>query len=855
MRLTVPELSLVVLIGPSGSGKSTFAAQHFSPWEVLSSDHYRGVVSNDSNSQEATKDAFAALEYLVAKRLARGLLTVIDATNVRAQDRKQWLRLAKEYHVLPVAIVLDVPADICHARNRERPGRNFGKHVVRRQASAMRRDARGLRREGFRYVHKLRGPEQIASVELERPRPWTDRRDQTGPFDIIGDVHGCFDELSELLGCLGWRVDRDETGPEPRFSAEHDEARHLVFLGDLVDRGPASNTVLRLAMDLVDQGVATCLPGNHEAKLLKALQGRKVQRRHGLAETLEQLEGESAAFRERVASFLDGLVSHFVLDGGRLVVAHAGMREELAGRASGRVRSFALYGETTGETDEYGLPVRYPWAREYRGRAAVAYGHTPVPWAEWMNNTICLDTGCVFGGELTALRWPEKALVSVPARRTYVEPARPLQPETAQPGDPAFDTLDLDDLLGGRVITTRYRRSVGIRPEYAAPALEVLSRFAEDPHWLIHLPPTMSPAETSQRAELLEHPDEAFAYFAASGQRQVVCEQKHMGSRAVVILCRTPEVAQDRFGVVDAVARGETGVVLSRRGRRFFNDRQLEAAFLGRLVRAMESAGLWDELGSDWVAIDGELMPWSAKAGTLLESQYAPVGQAARRSLSASVEQLERAAARQPDAQALLERYRGRMDDAERYTQAYRAYCWPVEALEDYRFAPFHLLASEGAVHDERAHAWHMGTLARLCEADPALLLATPWREVDLQDPESVSAAVQWWTDLCAEGGEGMVVKPATFLAWHERRLVQPALKCRGREYLRIIYGPEYTQPENLRRLRRRGVHRKRSLAHRELILGLEALHRFVERRPLREVHACIFGILALESEPVDPRL
>ncbi len=178
-------------------------------------------------------------------------------------------------------------------------------------------------------------------------------------------------------------------------------------------------------MGMVAAGDAFCVPGNHEAKLLRALRGRDVQVTHGLAESLAQLAAETAEFRAEVDRFLDGLISHYVLDGGRLVVAHAGLTERLQGRASGRVREFCLYGQTTGETDEYGLPVRYPWAQEYRGKAMVLYGHTPVPVPEWINNTLCLDTGCVFGGRLTALRYPERELVSVPAAEVYYEPARP----------------------------------------------------------------------------------------------------------------------------------------------------------------------------------------------------------------------------------------------------------------------------------------------------------------------------------------------------------------------------------------------------------------------------------------------
>ncbi|MEM6930431.1 MAG: AAA family ATPase, partial [Myxococcota bacterium] len=353
MELVVPELSLVLLVGASGAGKSTFAAKHFAATEVLSSDHYRGVVSNDDNAQDASADAFAVLEFIAEKRLARGLLTVIDATNVDKTYRARWIRLARRYHVLPVAITFELPPKRCQERNADRPDRSFGLHVIRRQASQLRRGVGGLRREGFRYVHRLRTEVQVDAAVIERPRPWTDRRDDAGPFDIIGDVHGCYDELCELLASLGYRVQPPDDD-DGAFAVTPPGGRRALFLGDLVDRGPASDRVLHLVMDMVAGGAAVCVPGNHEAKLKRHLEGKQVKLTHGLDRTVEQLASRTEAFRNRVERFIDGLVSHFVLDGGALVVAHAGMREELAGRASGRVRQFALYGETTGEIDEYG---------------------------------------------------------------------------------------------------------------------------------------------------------------------------------------------------------------------------------------------------------------------------------------------------------------------------------------------------------------------------------------------------------------------------------------------------------------------------------------------------------------------
>ncbi|MBI3415555.1 MAG: polynucleotide kinase-phosphatase [Verrucomicrobia bacterium] len=765
MKFTIPELSFVVLIGVSGSGKSTFARKHFKPTEILSSDYCRGLVSDDENSQAATKDAFEVLHFIARKRLAAGKLTVVDATNVQPESRKSLIAIAREFHCLPVAIVLDLPERVAHDRNKMRPDRDFGPHVIRQQSQQLHRSLRGLEREGFRHVHVLKSLEENA----------------------------------------------------------------------------------------VASGAALCVPGNHDAKLMRKLRGREVQITHGLAESLAQLASESEDFRKHVAEFIDDLVSHYVLDDGKLVIAHAGMKESMQGRGSGAVREFALFGETTGETDEFGLPVRYNWAAEYRGTAAVVYGHTPVPEPEWLNRTINIDTGCVFGGKLTALRYPEMELVSVPAKQTYAESRKPfLPPEDQAPTLSAQqqndDLLDLADVTSKRIVSTRLHGNVTIREENSIAALEVMSRFAANPKWLIYLPPTMSPCETSQAPGLLEHPAEAFAYFRHAGVPRVVCEEKHMGSRAVVVICRDEDAARKIFGVT-----GEgIGICYTRTGRRFFDNATLEGEFLERVRAAATAAGFWDEFKTDWLCLDCELMPWSAKAQELVKQQYAAVGTSAQATLAAEVAALEQAAARGLDVGELLTHTTARRQMVSDYIEAYRRYCWPVNSVNDLKLAPFHLLASEGKVHADKPNDWHMQTLARLAGG---IIIATPFRVIDVTNPESEAEGIRWWEELTGRGGEGMVVKPLEFIAKSRRGLVQPAVKCRGREYLRIIYGPEYAAAENLERLRARGLSTKRSLALREFALGIESLERFVRKEPLRRVHEAVFGVLALESEPVDPRL
>ncbi|WP_405773413.1 polynucleotide kinase-phosphatase [Streptomyces sp. NBC_01538] len=843
--LPVTDLSLVVLIGASGSGKSTFARRHFKPTEVISSDFCRGLVADDENDQSASGDAFDVLHYIAGKRLAAGRRTVVDATNVQESGRKQLIELARQYDVLPIAIVLDVPDDVCAERNASRTDRaDMPRRVIHRHIRELRRSLRHLEREGFRKVHVLRGVEEIDGAEVRTEKRFNDLTHLTGPFDIIGDIHGCAAELESLLGTLGY-----EDGVHPA-------GRTAVFVGDLVDRGPDSPGVLRRVMSMVGSGNALCVPGNHENKYGRHLKGRKVQHTHGLAETIEQMTNESDEFRAQVREFIDGLVSHYVLDGGRLVVCHAGLPEKYHGRTSGRVRSHALYGETTGETDEFGLPVRYPWAEDYRGRAAVVYGHTPVPEASWLNNTICLDTGAVFGGKLTALRWPERELVDVPAQQVWYEPVRPLRSEA--PGGHDGRPLDLADVHGRRVVETRHAGRITVREENAAAALEVISRFAVDPRLLPYLPPTMAPTATSHVEGYLEHPAEAFEQYRADGVERVVCEEKHMGSRAVALVCRDAEVARKRFGVAGGgVGDGPTGALYTRTGRPFVDDPTVTEEILGRVRVAADTAGLWDELSTDWLLLDAELMPWSLKASGLLRSQYAAVGAASRAVFPGVLAALEGAAARGIDVGDLLARQRERASDASAFTAAYRRYCWPTEGLDGVRLAPFQILATEGRSLAALPHDEQLALLDRLVEHDGTGLLQTTRRlYVDTGDAESVRAGVDWWLEMTGRGGEGMVVKPLGGVVRDAKgRLVQPGIKCRGREYLRIIYGPEYTRPENLARLRGRFLNHKRSLAIREYALGLEALDRVAEGEPLWRVHEAVFGVLALESEPVDPRL
>ncbi len=853
-KIEIPEFCLVALIGGTSSGKTTFANKYFAPTEVLSSDFFRGMVSDSENDQSATNDAFDLLWYAANKRLDNMKLTVIDATNIQKSARDKILQTAKAQNVHTAAIVLNIPEEIMQQRNEARPERNLPKRVIRQHCNDVKRTIRNLKREGFRFIYIINSLEQLENCEIVRTKLWNDKKDEHGPFDIIGDIHGCCDELETLLDKLGY------VKAEGVYS--HPEGRKAVFLGDYCDRGERNADVLRLVMDMVKGGYALAVPGNHDVKLLKHLNGKKVQHTHGLDRTIAELEAKGDEFKAEVREFIDRLISHYVLDDGRLVVSHAGLKKEFIGRGSSKVREFCLYGERTGEFDEYGMPVRLDWAADYKGRAAVVFGHIAAREVRAVNGTYCIDTGCVFGGKLTAMRWPEKEFVSVDANKIYYEPVKPLD----EPADDSMgDMLTVGDFNRRLHIETELMPGIDIRENNAAAALEIMSRYAADPHWLIYLPPTMSPCETSGLDDYLEHPLQAFEYYRNRGMKKVVCEKKHMGSRAVVIICRDSEVAARRFGVAD----GTRGIIYTRTGRRFFDDDKTEAALLDRLDKVLCETGFWADFDTDWVCLDTELMPWSEKAQGLIRSQYAPTGYAGISSLSAAVEALKKAAARKNvafevdsstsgqnvDLDELLEKYADRLDGMGKYINAYREYCWTVKSIDDFRIAPFHILATEGKVYSDMTHEWHMESIRRYITGKDEVFMETPYIVIDTEDEQSVQAGVDWWIKLTAGGGEGMVVKPETYIARQGYRLLQPAVKCRGREYLRIIYGSEYLEQGHLKRLKKRSLDRKRRLALKELSLGMESLYRFVKNDPLYRVHECAFGVLAFESEPVDPRL
>jgi protein phosphatase len=416
IEISLPHLALLVLAGPSGAGKSTFAAQHFTPTQVVSSDRIRGWISDDETDQTVSGPAFELLHDLVGKRLAAGRLTVVDSTALRTQARRDLLRLGQRYNVPVILLVFRADRELCRQRDAAR-ARPVGAAVIERQLPLAEETLRRVTSEGFDRVYVLDSTD-LGRVRFRyEPLPG-DRGKLSGPFDVIGDIHGCADELRGLLTTLGY-------APEAGGAWRHPEGRVFVALGDLTDRGPDSVGVLRIMIPSVAAGAALYTPGNHCNKLLRYLLGHKVRVGHGLAETIAEIDALPAPQRQDLIRATTRMIAdappYLVLDGQRLVVAHAGIKEWMVGQMSRRIRDFTLYGDVTGEIDERGFPVRRDWAAEYHGPYAIIYGHTVVPEPVWINNTLNIDQGCVFGGRLTCLRWPEREIVQQPAARAYAQ--------------------------------------------------------------------------------------------------------------------------------------------------------------------------------------------------------------------------------------------------------------------------------------------------------------------------------------------------------------------------------------------------------------------------------------------------
>jgi protein phosphatase len=799
--INLPEFSLVLLIGTSSAGKSTFARKHFLATQIVSSDYCRALVDDDENNQKASADAFELLHFLIEKRLKRKKLTVVDATNLQLHTRRMLLRLAKDYHCQTFAIVFDLPKHILLKRHHQRTDRHFEDVVIETHYQDLILTLPKLRKEHYREIITFNTEEAINKVVVNLEKLPNNKRNYTNPFDIIGDIHGCADELTDLLTDLGYQIEKDDKY-KYQFKITPPDDRMAFFVGDLTDRGPDSPRVLKMVMSMVKAGTAFCVSGNHDDKLARYLKENKVNTKHGLDTTIEQLDRETGDFKDEVLNFLTKLDSHYIADEGRLVVAHAGINEFLQGRESGAVRSFCLYGDTTGKKYPSGMPVRLNWADKYRGDALVVYGHVAVSKAEFVNNTIDIDTACVFGGQLTALRYPEGELVQIPARELYYKKRTPITRLYRNLSIQHIEGVEWkrSALITERKIPTHLRRNILVKTSQLTKAFDKINTSELSPNWLFYIPATtLRIPVTEVENGFLEHPNSIFSFYKRKGIQRLVCQEKHSGTRALIIVCKNAAAAEERFKVED----GSNGVCYTRNGFPFFDDKNVEEGFITGLQKALTDANIWEELDTDWVLLEGQITP------DFIKPMF--------------------------------------FKTIEKYEENLANYFKNIQTTSDFQFAPFHFLASERQTHTNKTHEWHLKMLQKIIVQNPILLKNTDYKTVNLEDKTTCEAVVNWWLDMDSKGKEGIVIKPSQFISYNEGKLAIPTMNCFGREFLRLVYGADYTQPDRLKRLQSRSVVIKNSPMQ-EFPLAMEALERFVGYAPMKEVQECVLGVLAFRE-------
>jgi hypothetical protein len=356
----------------------------------------------------------------------------------------------------------------------------------------------------------------------------------------------------------------------------------------------------------------------------------------------------------------------------------------------------------------------------------------------------------------------------------------------------------------------------------------------------------MSPTPSVSADEsYLEHPQEAFDYFRSQGVTTMVAEKKHMGSRAVLLLFRDEQAA------VSYIGRPALGTIYSRTGRAFF-DRETEAQVLARLNADLVQAGYFTRYNTEMLLLDAEIIPWNLKARELIATQYAHVAEAAKMDREHLLVKLRQAEAAGRDVSGWVQEMEAKLQSVQVFREAFQQYCWDVSGLEGIRIAPFHILAHSGQSFFDHSHIWHMEQARQLAGISP-LFMETEYRVIRSAADEA--DVIKWWQDMTEDGHEGIVIKPEIFITKHGRHMVQPAIKVRGRKYLHIIYGIDYLQPDNLKRLKQRKTSKKERHALMECALSVESVNRFIRKEPLERVHECVLAALALESDPVDPRL
>jgi polynucleotide kinase-phosphatase len=863
--LHLPHAGIVLLVGPSNTGKTTLLNQliqvnQILASEVVSSDQFRVLVSDiefiswngrpkdESDAlfnqyQQISCAAFDAMDYVISKRCKLNKLTFIDATHLREEEHEKYLQMGKKNHVPVIAIVLNISETELLRRDAERDFPR-GRNRIKQQYQHFKNTLRFIKKKPYRRVYIL-GEDELEVLNVSRlENPLFIEMDNG--IDFIGDIHGCYEEFLEILSKLGYQ--ENEEG-----YYIHPEGRKILSLGDVLSRGPRSIETLQFFQKHVSAGHAYMIDSNHGWKIARWLEGKNIKMAHGdenVAVEFEDYERkygpeETVKLKEQLKELLLEAKSHFIIrkNGVNAVVAvHAGIKDHYIGKQSPRISDFCRYGDSEG-LDENGKPIRKDWSINHKSNELILWGHDPKPQPLLVNSTLNIDQGVVFGGSLTAYRYPEKQFVSVKAKRDYANvPDNPLKEWELTRLDPP----NIMKFLEGYSVLTEQYGEIMIYDDGVKPALDDLSHYTRPLEEIVYLPPTMSPTPKASRLEgYLEHPMEAFEYYQSNGVETMVVEKKHMGSRGILFLFKNKEIAKEYIG------RETLGTIFTRTGRAFFKQ-ELEEQIVNLLNQDLVKSGYFETNNTDFVLLDAEILPWNLKAKDLILNQYAHVGEMALLDRTKLKETLQQAVESGKGVDRWVQEADLGIQNARVFNEAYQKYSWETDGLEGIQIAPFHTLAHSTETFFDKPHTWHMEKNKEFSGIS-RVFVETDYRIIS--DEASMKAAIEWWEEITEVGHEGFVVKPDSFINRHRGKLLQPAIKVRGRKYLHIIYGMDYLQPENLIRLKKRNVGKKQRNALKEFALGVEAVNRFVKRESLERVHECVLGVLALEAEPIDPRL
>lgn len=863
-KMLLPQTGIVLMMGPSSSGKTTLLERLIAEGvlldsEVISSDQFRTLLSDavfldwkgypkdeadilQDEYQHISKEAFEAMDYMVEKRCQLNKLTIVDATHLQAQDRLKYIQIARNNNVPISIIAIEASEDklLKWDEKREHPR---GKKRIRQQLQMFKRQVRFLKKEGYsaQYVWKA---EELDNISFERKTNRMKLEVGNG-LDIIGDIHGCYDEFIELLTTIGY-----EQNAEGYYI--HPEGRKIVSVGDVMSRGPKSLNVLEFFSRHIDADLAYMIDSNHGWKIARWLDGRKVNMLHGDEKLVEEFAHFEEVYgiektQEQKAIFKQMLLrapSHYVLQKNGVqaaVVAHAGIKDEYVGKHSSAISDFCRYGDVQG-FDKNGKPIRKDWYYGHQSKQLIIWGHDPKPMPIFVQNTVNIDQGVVFGGNLTAFHYPERKFTSVAAKRDYAlvedNPLKKWEEKRLSPPN-------LLGLIDGYTVLAEQFGELKIPSKMVKAAIDDVSHFTLPLEELIYIPPTMSPTpKASSLPNYLEHPQQAFEYYRSQQVNKMVAQKKHMGSRGVLLLFQNNMLAKKYIG------RKTEGVIYTRTGRPFFN-KELGMTVLQKLQQDLQPYFAAHQ--TEFVLLDAEILPWNLKAKDLIQKQYAHVSEMAL--LDRTKRQTMLLTAQKNGAK--IDQWIAETEEQLKHTQtfhtSFQQYIWDTNGMNGIQIAPFHILAHSGKTFFDETHLWHMDRSKELSTYS-SLIVETQYRVVDNELSER--AAIAWWEEMTGEGHEGFVIKPLYFVQRNEKgQMVQPAIKVRGADYLHIIYGMDYLAPENLLRLKQRNTNKKQKKAIREFALGMEGIRRFVNQESLGRIHECVLGTLAMEADPVDPRL